>query len=294
MLINEVKKLKPLDRLVYWIKERESIYRAKQAGKPKPWTDDAVLQSTYFTNVYREKDKVTKWYADNIRSQIKDPATLIFATIAFRWFNWPDSGEELKSCGLLENWNTGRAVRELTNLKNANQQIFTGAYNISNSGSTKPKINRVCEDYIQPVWEKRQELANNLTTGQTLAITHDILRCYPGLGGSGFMAGQIVADLKYAPFLKRASDWFEWATWGPGSKHGMNWVQGRDPEATQSYKDWRYELLELQCEVNQRIGRYNLEALHAQDLQNCLCEYSKYMAVLTGKGKAKRGYSGRS
>ena len=44
MNIKDVVKLSPLDRLLYWIKERESIRLKKEAGEPKPWTDDEILR----------------------------------------------------------------------------------------------------------------------------------------------------------------------------------------------------------------------------------------------------------
>ena len=43
MKIKEVKRLKPVDRLIYWIRERHNIYLRRKAGKPKPWTDDEIL-----------------------------------------------------------------------------------------------------------------------------------------------------------------------------------------------------------------------------------------------------------
>jgi hypothetical protein len=59
MNLDDVKKLSPLDRLCYFVRERHNIYLRRKAGKPKPWTEDPILQRNYFCNVYRELDKTT-------------------------------------------------------------------------------------------------------------------------------------------------------------------------------------------------------------------------------------------
>src|SRR5690606_26031880 len=100
---------------------------------------------------------------------------------------------------VFERWNLNLAKHILDQHKAGGNQIFTGAFNISNSGSTKPKIDRVCDDYIQPVWEQRKHLVHCLTSDEfntghkcTLAEAFSIINKLPGLGGSGFMAAQVI------------------------------------------------------------------------------------------------------
>jgi hypothetical protein len=295
MLIEQVRKKTPLARLLYWIGERDHIRELKAAGKPKPWSNDTIMQATYFTNVHREDDKVTAWYRDNIRALLENDPAVLFATIAFRWFNYIPTGVILANyrhpvgdqfaLGFFERWVTLAAIKELNRWKEEGNQIFTGAFNISNSGSTKPKINRVCEDYIQPVWENRIQLTAAVM-GSRLEDAHNLIRRQPGLGGSGFMAAQIIADLKYTYLLKDAHDWWTWCCLGPGSKRGLNRVLQRDPDAP-TPKDWKQRIADLQAAVN----GFGFK-LHAQDMQNCLCEYDKYVRVLQGEGRSKRTYPG--
>jgi hypothetical protein len=63
--------------------------------------------------------------------------------------------------------------------------------------------------------------------GDTLAVAHRKLSELEHFGS--FMAAQVVADLKYTPMLRRASDWHNWAASGPGSIRGLNLVRGRFP-----------------------------------------------------------------
>lgn len=302
MKIEQVKKMKPLDRLLYWVKTREEIRLKKEAGEDKPWTNDKIFQTTYFTCVNRENDKVTVWLRENIREPLRDDPRVFFAVLAFRWFNYIPTGVILRMYdvapkdktaeGYFTHWDLDKVVQVLTHLKDSGNKVFTGAFNISNSGSTKPKINRVCEDYIQPVWEQRKTITDHLTycqDGQCLADAHALLmQMCPGLGGSGFMAAQVIADLKHTYLLEDATDWWTWCSPGPGSKRGMNRVLGRDPKTPISKPRWVQTIEELREEIYKSWGA----ELDAQCIQSCLCEISKYESVLWGEGRSKRTYPG--
>lgn len=283
MKIEQVKKLSAIDRLLYFINERNQVRLKKRLGKKRPWTDDAILQSVYFCNVRREDDKVTMWVEENILNPLKGDPAVVFAVIAFRWFNYIPTGNLLR--GLLVHWDLPSVISQL---KSVPGQVFTGAFNISNSGSTKPKINRVCEDYIQPVWMDRDNLVRKLSECVTLSTAHKILSGYPGLGGSGFMAAQIICDLAYTHVLERAADWWTWSSPGPGSKRGLNRLLGR-PVDNPVPKDWEGQMNKLRQIIFSKLKI----RLHARDAQNCLCEYDKYVRVLTGEGQSKRKYNGR-
>lgn len=256
------------------------------AGKPKPWTKDPVLQSVYFTNPYRENDKTTVWFRENVRDPLREDPAVLFATICFRWFNWIPTGEVLQAEGLLTDWETRKAVTRLGELRAEGRQVFTGAFNISNSGSPKQKVERVCEDYVAPAWKHcRIHMWNRKAT---LADTHEWLSALPGLGGGGFMAAQVVADLKYTCLLADAPDWWTWCSPGPGSKKGLNLVLGRPPESPYAKGEFLWEINALRERVNDGL---KIPPLHAQDVQNCCCEFFKYERS-RNEGRAKRGYSG--
>jgi hypothetical protein len=62
--------------LFAFMKERHAIWERKVAGQPKPWTQDPILQSYRFCNVYRELDTVTVWINNNWRTpHYEDHAT---------------------------------------------------------------------------------------------------------------------------------------------------------------------------------------------------------------------------
>jgi hypothetical protein len=105
------------------------------------------------------------------------------------------------------------------------------------------------------------------------------------------MAGQIIADLKntYGHPLYVAPDKATWSCPGPGSLRGLGWINhgSNDPIPRGHY----HGMMELiRHEMYDNMG---LEIpMDNQDLQNCLCEFDKYMRVKTGVGASKRRYNG--
>jgi hypothetical protein len=90
------------------------------------------------------------------------------------------------------------------------------------------------------------------------------------------MGGQIVADLKYVAPLRHAADWHTFAAPGPGSRRGLNRVLGRPVNARWKDDEWRCELRRLHNSLQPQLEGTGLGELHAQCLQNCLCELDKY------------------
>ena len=113
-----------------------------------------------------------------------------------------------------------------------------------------------------------------------------------GLGS--FMRGQIVADLKYLPFMLEVPDWNTWATPGPGSQRGLNIVYERDMDTPWPKGEWLMSLQALSDLVTPMLKGYGMDRLHNQDLQNCLCEWSKYTKVATGQGRPRQIFRNRA
>jgi hypothetical protein len=109
-----------------------------------------------------------------------------------------------------------------------------------------------------------------------------------GNGLGSFMRGQIVADLKYVKFMIDAPDWWIWATPGPGSQRGLNIVYERPMHQSWKKGEWLLALQQLNELVTPLLKSYGMGPLHNQDLQNCLCEWSKYTKVERGEGRPRQ------
>jgi hypothetical protein len=269
--------------LLYWITERESIRRLRAEGAPPPWSADHIFQKYSFTNVRREDDRVTRWIATNWREPHATDPDLWFAMAAARFTNWPDTMAEL---GFPVPCKREHFIATLQDRAARGEKVFNEAYNITNGGQSVPKAQHVA-NVLDKLWTARNTLRPR--PDERLAEWHGRLVQRDGLGS--FMAAQIVADMKYVEPLRRANDWMTFAASGPGSKRGLNRVLGRPLQTSWDEHGWRVKLRELHEDIKPKLEGVGLGDLHAQDLQNCLCEFDKYLRAKLGEGHPKTRFT---
>ncbi len=280
-----------VNEFIYWAKERHSIHLKREAGKPKPWTKDPILQRYFFTNPYRENDKTTVWFRETVRDPIAAKPQVFFSTVCFRWFNYIPTGQVLHDLQLLYAWDCELAIAKLNDILRSGRKVFTGAFTISPSGSTKPKIQRVCEDYIQPVWDDLSSIVGQLYKADTLKRAWQVVSSLPGMAGGGFMAYEVVSDLRYTEFLRNAEDINLWANPGPGAKRGLNRLMMREIKSPINQPLWEDQTQELLKIVNKRLPK-NMPRFEMREIEHSLCEFDKYLRARTKSGRMKRKYDG--
>lgn len=284
MRIEQVSKLDPLERLIYWVKERESIRLKKEAGEPPPWTDDEILQRYRFCNVRRMDDKVSQWLMDNWYTPYKDHPNMLVACALARFINKPESLTLLARFvfqdGFPPAW--GSIKRELRAAK-ARGPIFNGAYMVRGNDG-KDKVSSVIDLTVSP-------LSKSPPTITKSSMLETWTQLCPRYGFGPFMAGQIVADLRWA-VVGKWKDKHRWAPIGPGSKRGMNRILNRPIESPLSQDDFNDCLNQLMVSVTAVLCRSITRRMEAIDWQNCLCETDKYSRVMLGEGRPKQIYPG--
>jgi hypothetical protein len=272
-----------------WITEREKVRCAKESGAPKPWTNDAIIRNYRFCNVRRMDDKVSRWLLEDWYDYAQDTRTLVVAAALARMINWPDTlaritdGERFTS----EDWNAARIRRTLHGWKDGGNKVFTGAY-IVDAGRGGSKIDKVVGDV--------EHVATNIAIDdtQSMRCAHAALMGCPGIGS--FMAGQIVADLRWVLWWPLdPEDAMTWAPIGPGSCRGMRRMLGREANGPMTQAE--FEPLLCQLMEKMRAGKTLasiMRRLEAMDVQNCLCEFDKYMRLLNDEGTVRSGYPGNA
>lgn len=282
--------------LGYWVLRREEVRKLKESGAPKPWTKDEILQSTRFCNVRRMDDKVSKWLLDNWYPPkgTLPPKQMMAAVGLARLINWPDALNDLRDkvrWKTFQAWDRERTRQHFEALKAKKEKVFTGAYIITAAGAGKGanKVDVVLRQ-IDTMF-KHPELVDS----SSMQRTHAKLQLIPGIGS--FIAGQMVADMRHV-WPGTWADRNAWAPLGPGSRRGIAWLQGWDGEEQLSrlgqsdFEDlmgvlWKHfitdpELFEVMKE----------RMLEMHDLQNCLCEFDKFMRLKHSTGRAKNKYPG--
>jgi 5-hmdU DNA kinase, helical domain len=283
MKIVEIKD--PVKRLFAFAKERYSIYLQRQDGHDPPWTKDEILRDYRFCNVYREDDKVTRWIRENWREPNTEDPDLWFAMCVARMFNEPSTLELIGypvPFGKLRNQRMAKLIHrhEVEGVK-----VFNGAYIIATGGLSVKKVAYVWSN-LDDLWTQRIRLRP--TKDDTLNSYHMLLGQMQGFGS--FMTAQVIADIKYHPPLDKASDWWTFAASGPGSRRGLNYVLGRERGEHWNEEEWRLELGRLREKLLPLFKNANMPTPHAQDVQNLLCEWSKYYRAATEGKMPKQLY----
>lgn len=262
-------------------RERESIRLSRETGNPQPWTEDPVFRRWKFCNVFREDDKTTRWFRENVRSQLDPADSLVRATVIFRWFNLIETGEVIKDL-LLSRWDSVEAYSRLR----GREQIFTGAF-IINSAPGEPKLDCILR-CIDVFLTKEREIVEAIR-GRSLRHAQSVIeKSAPRLGR--FMTYEVVTDLSHTSILNPI-DLMTWASAGPGCARGLGLVF-RNNEAAFNYGSRRdqVEMLELMAELLCRSRDSRLwpwREWTMREVEHWSCEYAKYRAAQAGR-KLKR------
>lgn len=277
------------EKLLYWITERWRIFRMKEEGYAPPWTQDPVFQTVYFCNVHRENDKVTRFIRKFYAPYYAHPA-LIYNYVFARFINWPETIERI---GFLEDHKPDWLEAMLEEARQLQSKVWGGAYVITTHGVPMAKAAYLVDHVLDAVHKARGAL---IATGPhpalppTLEQLHGLLMQFEGLGS--FLAAQIVADLKntHGHPAASASDWRTFVAHGPGSLRGASWVAyGHKDGVTPTTFPQIFATIRNYVDNNLTS---EVAPICSQDLQNCLCEFDKYMRVSTGTGRSKRRYDG--
>lgn len=274
--------------LFSFIHERWQVQQRRAAGQLKPWTQNKILQQYRFTNVYREDDAVTKWIAANWRAPHSKDPDLWFALVVARLLNLPAS---LAAIGYPVPWRAAQFKRVLQQRRQRGENNFNAAYIVSTNGRAMDKVDYVADVVLTPLWQQRATVRGVVSTSRTLQGIHAALTKFQGLGS--FMSAQVIADLKYVAPLNKATDWWQWAASGPGSRRGLNRVLGRAVNAPWKEEEWLRQLQLLQLALNPLLRQTGMPRMHAQDVQSiACCEWDKYERARLGEGRPKQRYAG--
>src|SRR3954463_1618933 len=83
----------------YWrfAAERQAMYERRLRGAPAPWTDDSILRSFRFTNVFRASDRVSQYLIREVIYRSNPyPDEILFRVLLFKFFNKIETWELLE------------------------------------------------------------------------------------------------------------------------------------------------------------------------------------------------------
>lgn len=293
-------------------RERYRIKLRRDAGQNWPWTNDEHFRTWRFTNVHREDDRTTVWLRENIREPLSErirkyeefhnqaPSLttaefqelldlyikLVEGVLIFRWFNRISTGEIIKDL-LLGKWDTKEAFRRLEFVT----PVVTGAY-IIKAGDGVSKLEGIlnCIDGARPQLP-RMVNAWLRDDNRTLKSVWSDLKTIYFMGG--FMAYEVVTDLRWTPLLDKASDIMTWGNLGPGAIRGISWVVHGHAHGFSNSVRQQGEMLDYMAQLltlskDEKFWPQEWPHWEMHEVEMWLCEFAKYMAAYTGSPQKRR------
>lgn len=285
------------ESLLYFVWEREAIRLAREAGMPREqWTADPVFQRYKFTNIRRRDDRVSRWVLSNVSQPNRRDANLWFTLLITRLINWPPTLERLLYEEVIpctpETFSPEMFEVTVEGVKREGGKVYSGAYMLYptrlDPGGNKARS--VARYILSDVAARAEDISYALwRQDKPQSVGRFVGSLAQAYGVGTFMAGQVAADLSYVPGqLAEAEDLYAWAPIGPGSARGLNYLHGRRPFAGWLQSDFNVALMQVRDRIKQELGLGDL-TLH--DVQNVMCEFSKYCRVVLGEGKPKTVYN---
>jgi hypothetical protein len=300
-----------LDQFWWFVCERQLIWHKRVVQKlPFPWTTHPVLQRERFTNVYRELDPGTQYVITHILERPAPKADKIFNTMLYRLIGRAETHAAL-GFQYLNTFDPTAFVHTLKQLRDVERTPpFTAAYMVSayrQMGSHDKIENIAC--LFALLQHDFADLYTRIEACRSSAEVHAVLSSAYGFGN--FLAYQVLVDLLYplriydnAPLLPYAHD--DWASAGPGAQRGIALLlQAQQPPThTGTTKTDRALIVMRWLHAHQHDEFARLELnfpyltneqgcipLSLANIQNCLCEFHKFVKISEGWGRGRRKFS---
>lgn len=278
--------------LMYYMKEREAIRLKKEGGEKWPWTGDKILQTYKFTNVKRAHDRTTKAFVAHYKKHY-DPdhnhgdEVLLYNCGVARYFGTVDYQRNL---GWMKKHDKGRLVKTAQAMFKRGEQVFTGAYMITNAQRFGPK-EKVVADFLRGLWASRRDIIQEIEKTNTWEGGYNEMSKLPGFKGTGFMTKEVLQDFLLVTTLP-IYDAEDWTPMGPGARRGMNRLMGRKAEYRQPEAAFIGEVQDLWKQLKDwwKDTYPKAENLTAHDVQFCLCEFDKYERTRLKQGRPRSTY----
>ncbi|MEQ1955210.1 nucleotide kinase domain-containing protein [Mesorhizobium yinganensis] len=266
---------------LYWTfaSRRHAMFEARLSGRAQPWTDDPILKTYKFCNVFRAADRVSQYMIASVAcdGERSADADRLFRIVAFRTFSkiatWRRLRETL-GAPRIEHLRDGSFERALDMIKAEQGGLYTGAFILcANKAFGFDEKHRNHVALFKRMFVE-DELAERLLHAPSLRSVVELLQSYPLMGP--FMAYQTAVDLNYSDLLSFSENDYTQA--GPGALRGIKKafldIGDYSPQDVILWmtEQQEREFARLDLPFNGLFGR----PLHAIDCQGLFCELDKY------------------
>jgi hypothetical protein len=294
-----------LDRLaLFWwfVSERQKVWHRRFVEKrPPPWSDDRILRDYRFTNVYRELDPGTQYVVGKILEFDAPASDKIFNVMLYRLIGRAET-HMFVGFQRLSSFDPSYLEQKLKLIRDVQgKPPFTGAYTVCayRGMGSRDKVENVSR-LMGKLRNGFEGLYRRIAACTSAWSAYKALRTAPGFGT--FLAYQVLVDLLYPlqtnsgrPTLPFSPN--DWAIPGPGAKRGIGMILD-DSARTDDLRVMRW----LRDNQDQEFRRLQLSfpylltesgsavKISLANIQNCLCEFHKYVKASSGTGRVRRRF----
>ena len=259
------------------------IFWNKYEGLGNPFTNDPILKTYKFTNVYRSCDRVSQYLIRNVIYNQEYKFTdrdIIFRILFFKIFNKIETWEYLEN-------RIGTIKLDTFILKDINRillerkdysPIFNNAYMMTGTHSLYNHLKYKHEKWLQMVNDEIVKgcKIEKILEAKSLESVYSILRDCSFIGD--FLAYQYSIDFNYSPVLNFNEDSFVKAGIGSirGIKKCFTSLDGNSYEDAIRYTLENFDSFQKKFAFNTFVNLFGRNPTLI-DIQNCFCETDKYL-----------------
>ena len=266
----------------YWrfAAKRQALFMQRVKGAPPPWTDDRVLASHRFTNVYRAADRVSQYLIRHVLYEgVQTAEEIFFRALLFKFFNRIETWQEFSTRLGKPSWKTfdfERYARILDQMLARRERVYSGAYIMPSPAFGNARKHR---NHLQLLdYMMREGAPRRVARARSLKEVFEVLRSFPSLGD--FLAFQFTIDLNYSELVDFSE--MEFVVAGPGARDGIR----KCFADTAGFSD--ADIIRVVADrADQEFDRLGLKfqtlwgrSLQLIDCQNLFCEVDKYARVV--------------
>lgn len=280
----------------YFIWERMNVWHKRfMLKQERPWTDDEIIDQYSFTNVYRELDKTTIWYHKYIgNKKVKSKKDIVFATFIHRLFNNIENMEKIMHLIDVETFDEQKMFEVLNKERQSGKNIWCTAHmttGVRFKGSDDRLENiiyliKLIHDQINPIYK-------SIKNSSSLEDLYNNVRKVNGFGP--FLGYQYILDMVNSGVANYDLDSFVVA--GPGCKRGIRLIfpdsSALSLEQSMQYlrenQQYYFDMYNYNFKYCKALGGKE-RGIHVGNIENCLCEFSKYHRTWIGGRAPKNKY----
>ena len=255
-----------------FVHNRHEVWEKRQRGEAAPWTDDPIIANYKFTNVYRVLDHGTQFVLRLLYEDEPSYSTALFRAFLYRYTNRPEPWERFydthgRMPNILDSVD-GTLLFNWWEQRHDGLPIFGNAFKMFSGAENKGTDRLTWAVHLARDVFADRSFMRRWVTLRSQEERMALLKTIPRV--ADFMGMQILTDIGYSQWLQ--SDENEFIVPGPGAKRGAAEIFGSILSAEQAIRELQPTLA---CGLELPDGTIREPSL--MDVQNTLCEFSKYM-----------------